>query len=162
MQITDEALGELVSYLREKLPHEGCGVIAGKNSIASRVIPMKNEHHKPEEFWAFDPDDWMETNEEVEQAGEEVLCVFHSHVTKGPELSKTDVRNTFYIAGEVPWLVVSFAGEEPDVAVWMTKAGEVSPEPVEILPVHPKPEVDMTGVDIESLASEFVMLQGKQ
>ncbi len=100
-----EDLSEVVRHLESAYPREGCGVLlrAGAGG-AWRVRPLRNaydEHHarEPVRFprtsrtaYLFDPREWLAVLTEAEARGEQVACVFHSHVDAGAYFSDEDRR----------------------------------------------------------------------
>jgi proteasome lid subunit RPN8/RPN11 len=100
-----EDVSEIVRHLEACYPREGCGVVlrAGEGG-AWRVRPLRNAQDElhardPVRFprtsrtaFAFEPREWLGVLLEAEARGEQVVCVFHSHVDGGADFSDEDRR----------------------------------------------------------------------
>jgi proteasome lid subunit RPN8/RPN11 len=96
-------LSELVRHLEAAYPQEGCGVIlrAGPNG-PWRIQPISNAYDRyraadPVRFprtsrtaYLLDPREWLALNQEADTRGEQITCVFHSHVNGIADLSAED------------------------------------------------------------------------
>jgi proteasome lid subunit RPN8/RPN11 len=96
-------LSELIRHLEAAYPLEGCGVIlrAGPNG-PWRIHPITNAYDRyhavdPARFprtshtaYLFEPLEWLALNLEAEAQGEQIACVFHSHVNSTAHLSAED------------------------------------------------------------------------
>lgn len=72
-------------YAKAQAPKESCGIYALING-QEKFWPCKNIAEDQENFFALDPEDWAE----CEDQGGQILGVFHSHPQGGSELSETD------------------------------------------------------------------------
>ena len=100
-----EDLGDVVRHLESTWPQEGCGVLlrAGRSG-PWRCRPLRNVQdalhaEDPVRFartartaYAFEPREWLHVLLEAEARGEQVRCVFHSHVEGPADFSAEDVR----------------------------------------------------------------------
>ncbi|HEX8823576.1 MAG TPA: M67 family metallopeptidase [Archangium sp.] len=100
-----EDLSEVIRHLETCYPREGCGVLlrAGEEG-PWRVRPLRNVQDDlhasdPVRFprtsrtaYAFDPREWLGVLTEAEAQGEQVACVFHSHVDTDACFSDEDRR----------------------------------------------------------------------
>ena len=96
---TDEILDQVVSWCEQAYPVEGCGLIVEEEGGGLRVIETENladKYHEldPEtyprtarEFYIIDPREFMK----VEDRGESIAVVFHSHADVGDYFSEEDV-----------------------------------------------------------------------
>jgi len=69
---------ELVAHAREDMPNECCGLIAGRDGAATRVIRTANTDASPF-MYVMDPMEQMRLMEEIEDSGEDLLAIYHSH-----------------------------------------------------------------------------------
>jgi len=124
-------LDQVLAHARRDHPDECCGVIAGKDGTASRVIPMENAERSPTGF-AFGSGEWLRVYRDVDDADEDLLAVYHSHTATEAYPSRTDVlwaqHNEF-----AHWLLVSTRAEEDEVRSYTITDGVVAEEPVEIV-----------------------------
>jgi proteasome lid subunit RPN8/RPN11 len=108
---------ELSTYQWEKMrahveackPLEGCGLLAGREGLVTRVLPVRNAAQSPSRF-RMDPAGQVSAFREMEDLGLELLGIFHSHpagkpvgtsALAGP--SETDIREAAYPAVQVIW-----------------------------------------------------------
>jgi proteasome lid subunit RPN8/RPN11 len=89
---------EIVAHAQEAAPHEACGLIAGRDGRATRVIRCPNLADDPLRRYVMDPTAVMQALRSMADAGEssaegmegEPLAIYHSHVYSGPFPSPTD------------------------------------------------------------------------
>ncbi|MDY7227948.1 Mov34/MPN/PAD-1 family protein [Hyalangium rubrum] len=88
-----EDLSGVVRHLEAMYPQEGCGVILRAGPSGPwRVRPLRNAYdryhaadpvrfpHTSRTAYHFELQEWLAVNEEADALGEQVACVFHSHV----------------------------------------------------------------------------------
>jgi proteasome lid subunit RPN8/RPN11 len=110
MKIAKELIAEMVDHAQRELPNECCGLVGGRDGRATTVYPMRNEFNSPLRY-KLDSKDNLRVNNEIEDAGEQVVGVYHSH-TKSPAFpSQTDVNEAEFWP-EPMYLIVSL--EDPD------------------------------------------------
>ena len=100
----------VVAHARRDHPDECCGIIAGREGTATRVVPMTNAERSPTGF-VFDPQEQLRVWRGLDDADEDLLVVYHSHTMTEAYPSRTDVRWSANTPG-TSWLLVST--REPD------------------------------------------------
>jgi len=95
----------VVAHARRDHPDECCGVIAGRDGVATRVVPMENAERSPTGF-SFDSAEQLRVWREIDDADEDLLVVYHSHTATEAYPSRTDVRWSANTPG-TSWLLVS-------------------------------------------------------
>ena len=100
----------VVAHARRDHPDECCGIIAGLDGTATRVVPMTNAERSPTGF-VFDPQEQLRVWRALDDADEDLLVVYHSHTMTEAYPSRTDVRWSANTPG-TSWLLVST--REPD------------------------------------------------
>jgi [CysO sulfur-carrier protein]-S-L-cysteine hydrolase len=98
-------LGDVVRHLESTWPREGCGVLLRQGARGPwRCRPLRNvqdDLHAQDarrfprtsrDAYAFDPREWLGVLLEAERRGEDVVCVFHSHVEGPADFSPEDRR----------------------------------------------------------------------
>lgn len=92
---------QIISHLETNLPNEACGLIAGKTYSetlgweAHQVFFIENILQSPVRF-RMDGRAQLEVFEWIDQAGMELIGIFHSHPV-GPEFpSETDFKESYY------------------------------------------------------------------
>ena len=117
---------EVLAHARRDHPDECCGVIAGKNGVATRLFAMENAERSPTGF-TFDSAEWLQVYRQIEDADEEQLVVYHSHTATEAYPSRTDIlwsQNTEF----QHWLLVSTRAAEDEVRSFVITAGDVVEE----------------------------------
>jgi len=126
-----EMVDAIVAHARRDHPDECCGVIAGKDGVATRVFAMENAERSPTGF-TFDSAEWLRVYRAIDDADEDLLVVYHSHTATEAYPSRTDIRWSVNTPG-ASWLLVST--REPDVdevRSYRIEDGEVTEEEIRI------------------------------
>jgi [CysO sulfur-carrier protein]-S-L-cysteine hydrolase len=126
-----EMLDRVLAHARRDHPDEACGVIAGRDGVATRVFEMANADRSPTGF-TFDSAEWLAVYRDVDDADEELLAVYHSHTMTEAYPSRTDVlwsRTTEF----AHWLLVSTRADDDEVRSYVITDGEVVEEPVVVV-----------------------------
>lgn len=150
MRLSRSAREQCIAHAREGAPAEVCGVLAGNRGATgvrekrtgggetpeggrddvTRVLRATNVADRPRTRYALDPAEQLDLMRAVEEAGDEVVGFYHSHPDGPAEPSPTDERLATW-DGYV-YLVVSLAGDEPEVAAWRWTGGAFVAEPVTV------------------------------
>ena len=114
---------EIVAHARAGLPNEACGLLGGRDGTVTRFIPTRSAEPSP--FWyRIDPTDQLHAFLAIEDADEEVVAVYHSHVQSPAFPSRTDVERASW--PDVAYLIVSLASEPPDLKAFTLRDGKVA------------------------------------
>ena len=131
MRIAADLLKPVVEHARGEHPNECCGVVAVRDGVVVAVHPTENLAASPLRFEV----DGMELHRlltEIEDRGEEIGAIYHSHTRSAPYPSQTDVNFAVGWPG-VEWLIVGLAGDgEPEVRSYLIDDGRVTEVPVEV------------------------------
>jgi proteasome lid subunit RPN8/RPN11 len=108
----------IVAHARAELPNEACGLVAGDGPAAAggrptRWIPTRNAVASPYRF-EIHSEDLLRASLDIDDAGEVVWAIVHSHVGTPARPSSTDVRGSHHPAALQ--LIVSLAPGEADPA----------------------------------------------
>jgi len=78
-------------------PNEACALLSGSLALgrATRYHPARNGEQSPLRYNVH-PDDLMRITFEIEDAGEELVAIFHSHTHSPAVPSATDRRAAMY------------------------------------------------------------------
>ena len=124
MKLARSLVDEIVAHAREDLPNECCGMVGGADGAARTVYRAENAEGSPLRY-SIDAKEQFRLMREIEEAGEELAAIYHSH-TKSPAYpSQTDVN----LAGwpEAVYLIVSLADPDaPDLKGFWIRDGEIS------------------------------------
>ncbi|HEY7255432.1 MAG TPA: M67 family metallopeptidase [Solirubrobacterales bacterium] len=106
MKISQELIDELITHSREDMPNECCGMVGGRDGEARTVYRATNAEASPLRY-SIDAREQFRLMRTIEEAGEELVGIYHSH-TKSPAYpSQTDVN----LAGwpDAVYLIASLA-----------------------------------------------------
>lgn len=106
----------IVAHARGELPNEACGLIAGtaapaEGGLATTWHATRNRAASPLRYEVH-PEDLLRAIIAIDDAGEAIWGIVHSHVRSAARPSATDVGAAFY--PEALYLVVSLADDEAD------------------------------------------------
>lgn len=117
MKISQALIDEMVAHAREDLPNECCGMIGGRDGEANRVVRVENAAASPLRY-EMDPQGQYDALKAIEDDGEELLAIYHSHTRSAAYPSQTDV-NEARMWPEQVYVIVSLENEEvPDVKAY--------------------------------------------
>lgn len=119
---------EIVKQALDELPNEACGLLAGKDEEVIKRYPMTNIDESPEHF-SFDPAEQFKFLRKSRSEGLKLIANYHSHPSTPARPSQEDIRLAF--DSEIVYLILSLAGETPDLKGFKIKNGEV--EAVEVV-----------------------------
>lgn len=85
----------IVAHAREGKPEEICGILRGKGAVAFEAIRARNVADERIENYTVDPQTLLRQFE-FEDAGEEMMGIYHSHPVSVAEPSATDAWNAHY------------------------------------------------------------------
>jgi proteasome lid subunit RPN8/RPN11 len=88
---------ELLAHARAEVPNEACGMLAGDlaSGRATAFHPARNAEASPLRYNVH-PDDLVRIVFGIEDAGEDLLAIFHSHTHTPAVPSATDLRAAQY------------------------------------------------------------------
>lgn len=79
-------------FARNGLPYEICGILSGKLNEVKTLWPLEVRIKHPYRFFV-DREQVEEVLNHIEQIGEEVLVIYHSHPTAKAIPSTIDIQN---------------------------------------------------------------------
>jgi proteasome lid subunit RPN8/RPN11 len=88
---------EVMVHARAELPNEACGLLSGSLATgrATRFHPARNAEASPLRYNVH-PEDLVRITFAIEDAGEELVAIFHSHTRSAAVPSATDRRTAMY------------------------------------------------------------------
>ncbi len=129
MRIAKAIYDELLEHAREDAPNECCGLIGGEDGVAKTVYRARNAEASPLRY-NLDPQDQFRIMTEMEERGEELAAIYHSHTASPAYPSQTDINLAAY--PDALYLIVSLAEGEQDLRGFRIVDGEVSEVDLEI------------------------------
>ena len=130
MRIGRALIDEIAAHAREEAPNECCGLIAGRDGQATAVHRARNSFASPLRYEVH-PQDQLRITNEIEDAGEEIAGIYHSHTKSDAYPSQTDIN----LAENWPdpvYLICSIADAEPVVRGFEIRDGSVSEVELEV------------------------------
>lgn len=130
----EELADELVAHARSEQPNECCGLIAGVDGVARRVYRLRNTEASPF-LYSMDPREQLRVMDEVDEAGQDLVAIYHSHTRSAAYPSRTDVELAFYPA--TPYLIVSLQDpEHPVMRAFILSRTAEPDDQIREVPVH--------------------------
>ncbi len=128
MRIPQDLLDAIVEHARADAPNECCGLIAGRHGVATSVHPTRNVRASPLAF-EMDGLEVFRLIDEIEERGDELAGMYHSHTRTEPYPSQTD-RNFSKLWPGLEWVIVGLQGEEATVRSYLIDDGAVREVPL--------------------------------
>lgn len=121
---------EIVEHGLREFPNEACGLIASKDGVPVKVLPMTNADASPVTY-RLDPREQLHVFDRIDDEGWELGAIYHSHTHSEAYPSETDRNQAFY--PDSRYLLLSLADrEDPVLRAFWIRDGEVSEEEVGI------------------------------
>jgi cysteine synthase B len=93
--VTPEQVANLVAQAVDESPHECCGLLAGRSGRAERMFRGTNVDHSPLTYY-MDPKEVLRATREIDDAGMDLLAIYHSHTHTPAYPSPTDIAKAHY------------------------------------------------------------------
>jgi proteasome lid subunit RPN8/RPN11 len=130
MRLSREIADELIAHAHEDVPNECCGMIGAVEGEARTVYRAKNAEASPLRY-NIDPQDLFRIMRTIEEAGEDLAAIYHSHTKSEAKPSPTDVNLATY--PDAVYIIVSLAdADDPDIRGFHIRDGQVEEVRLEI------------------------------
>ncbi len=123
LRIARSLLDDIVDHARADAPNECCGMIAAVDGRAVAVHRVPNAAASPLRY-EMDGREQYRLQTAIEDAGQELGAIYHSHTRSAPLPSQTDINLAFY--PESLYVIVGLKSQEPEVRAWRIVDGQVS------------------------------------
>ncbi len=133
LRISAALVEELVAHARAENPNECCGMIAGYDGEARRIYRATNTEASPF-MYVMDPREQLAIMDEIDEAGWDLMGIYHSHTRSAAYPSRTDVELAFFPL--TAYVIVSLAGDDPDVRAFRLTRTAPEGEQIEEIPVQ--------------------------
>jgi proteasome lid subunit RPN8/RPN11 len=120
---------EIVAHARAGLPNEACGIIAGQGDRAERFFPAESDEPSPY-YYRIESRDQIRIMNEIDDAGLDLIGIYHSHVSSPAYPSRTDAEQAFW--PDATYVIVSLAGGAAELKGYRIADMAVSEEPLVI------------------------------
>lgn len=129
LELPRAMIDQVIAHARRDHPDEACGVIAGKDGAATRVVEMANAERSPT-FYRFDAVEQLRVWRSMDDADEVPLVIYHSHTATEAHPSRTDI--SLAAEPDAHYLLVSTRDETDEVRSFRIVEGVVTEEPVSV------------------------------
>jgi [CysO sulfur-carrier protein]-S-L-cysteine hydrolase len=135
LNVPRQVAEELLVHARNELPNEACGLLAGRltDGLATMYHPARNADASPLRY-SVHPDDLVRITYAIEDAGQDLVGIFHSHTHTPAVPSPTDRRAAMY--PDAFYLLASLAdpaaGPERALRAWRIHGGQSFEVPLRI------------------------------
>ena len=124
MRTPRAVVDEIVAHAREDAPNECCGMLGGADGRATTVYRAVNAEASPLRY-SIDAQEQFDLMRRIDESGEELVAIYHSHTGSPAYPSQTDVN----LAGwpDAVYVIVSLQEPDaPDVRGFWIRDGEIS------------------------------------
>lgn len=130
MRVAQAVIDEIIAHAREDLPNECCGLIGGEGERMLAAHRTRNAEESPLRY-SVHPMDQFKLMEAIEEGGEELVGIYHSHPASEAYPSQTDI-NLAELWPDPAYLICSLADpDSPEVRGFLLRDGGV--EEVELV-----------------------------
>jgi proteasome lid subunit RPN8/RPN11 len=131
VRIPKQLIDELIAHAREEAPNECCGMIGGTDGSAATLYRSINAEASPLRY-SLDANDQFRIMRELEESGEELLAIYHSHTASAPYPSQTDVNLAAY--PDSVYLIVSLEDpDDPELRGFWIRDGEIDEAKIDVV-----------------------------
>jgi proteasome lid subunit RPN8/RPN11 len=121
---------EMIAHARSELPNEACGIFGGTLDGELRTFhPALNSDASPYRY-NVDPQDLLRITLAIDETGDDVAAIYHSHTMSPASPSRTDMELATW--PEAAYLIVSLKHDPPEIRAWRLAEGS----PPEELPLE--------------------------
>ena len=114
---------EIVAHARAGLPNEACGILAGTGDRVERFYPAEPDEPSPF-YYRIESRDQIRIMNAIDDAGLDLVGIYHSHVASPAYPSRTDAEQAFW--PEAVYVIVSLAGGGFHYLTWDNEGTEVA------------------------------------
>jgi [CysO sulfur-carrier protein]-S-L-cysteine hydrolase len=126
LSISSDHRAEMIEHVRSWFPMEGCGLLAMRGDQVTRIYPGTNVA-RSETFYEMDPREVIQAQKDIDERGERIGAIFHSHPTTEAWPSPTDRELIF--DPDVYMIIISLAGDVPEMHAFRDD-GEIHEVPI--------------------------------
>jgi [CysO sulfur-carrier protein]-S-L-cysteine hydrolase len=98
MRIPRSIFDAMLEHAREEAPNECCGILGGRDGEASTLYRATNSEASPLRYRIADQD-LIDIHNEIEEKGEVLVAIYHSHTASPARPSQTDINLAFLEVG---------------------------------------------------------------
>ena len=125
MRIAYAVARQIADLAQAQVPHEVCGLLAGKGDDISKCLPVSNIAGSREDQYELDPGEELKALKAIDAAGLRWIGIYHSHPFSAPIPSAADIRAA--VDQNLLHLIVSLERRKPRLTLWRIEAEAVVP-----------------------------------
>lgn len=125
LHLSRSQLDRILRHATAAVPHEACGLIAGRDGYAQEIIAMDNAAQGPQGRYSMEGQALYEALRHIESQGLELLAVYHSHPVGDSLPSRTDITEWGYPGALM--LIVGLKHHNPQLQAWRILPDRVQP-----------------------------------
>ena len=128
---------EIIEHARSGAPEEICGIISGRDGVATELVRARNEaENRVTDYWV--DGGTLLRQFDFEDRGESMIAIYHSHPVDPAYPSATDARNAFY--PDSVYLICSLLQpEQPVIRGYLLIQEELDQRPASLTRVRDNP-----------------------
>jgi proteasome lid subunit RPN8/RPN11 len=128
---------EIIAHARAGAPEEVCGILSGRDGVATELVRARNEAVNPiMDYWV--DGQTLLRQFDFEERGEAMIAIYHSHPVDPPYPSATDAANAFY--PDAVYLICSLLGPgQPVIRGWRLIQEDLAHRPDQLQAVRGNP-----------------------
>ena len=116
---------EIGAHARAGLPNEACGILAGRDGCVERFFPALPDEPSPF-YYRIESRDQIRIMNEIDEAGLDLIGIYHSHTSSPAFPSRTDAEQAFW--PDAVYVIVSLASPDADVRGYRIRDMELTEE----------------------------------
>jgi len=124
VKFPQEIHNDVIAHAVEDAPDECCGIISVRDGVAQRTYRTENTFASPLRF-NINAQQLFDITREIDERGEEVGVIYHSHTRSEAYPSQTDVNLARNWPGTI-WLIVGLSDpQQPEFRGFLIDDGNV-------------------------------------
>lgn len=154
---------QIAEYAQSDYPNEACGLLAGKNDLIQKAIPITNVADTPQTQYQLDPIEQLQALKTLDTGDLDWIGIYHSHPQSMPIPSQTDINDSK--DSKLLHLIVSLKDKKPKFKAWQILEYRVIPidlifdtEEVNTDAHEPLSNIQKIAIIITSILSVILML----
>ncbi|WP_281657923.1 M67 family metallopeptidase [Halobacillus sp. Cin3] len=129
VRIDQRLYQQMVDHGYTCLPNEACGLISGHDEKVEQIWPLVNDRPSPHRFFVSKTI-VSSTLDAIEQSGQQVLAVYHTHPGTAPVPSSYDLQS--HQDSTVKMVIISYKFHSPRSACYSILDGRYVKHPFHI------------------------------
>ncbi len=123
VRIKQHLLDKIFQHGEETYNEECCGLLIGKGDLVTEVRRMRNTNSgTPTRRYNIDPLELMKVEDEVDERGDEIIGIYHSHPDHPAKPSQFDLDHSF---PNLSYMVLAVeGGKAKEITSWRRKDSE--------------------------------------